>query len=78
MLMSSHSPARRASAEDLRVPAQLETGATDVHDEHALGVVGVAAANAVEQQAVLQVRHAAVWRCFGIPAWWLMVWSCLL
>jgi len=29
-----------------------------VHDEHALGVVGVLAAQAVEQQAVLEVRRA--------------------
>src|SRR6202012_4597127 len=43
------------SAKNLRVPAQLGTGAPDVHDEHPLGVVRVAAAQAVKQQPVLEV-----------------------
>jgi hypothetical protein len=34
--------------EDLRVPAQLEAGPPDVHDEHPLGVVGIRPAQAVE------------------------------
>src|SRR6202034_1302943 len=46
------------SAEDLRMPAELKAGAADVHDEHALRVVGIVAADAIEVHAMLKVRGA--------------------
>src|SRR5579862_4285374 len=55
------------SGEDLRMPGQLTAGAADVHHEHTLGVFRVGAADAVDQQPVLQVGRAEAGPAGGQP-----------